>query len=125
MPPTRAVDRTITIPAGDQTFKTKVTWRGFAVNRGVKVLITNRGRHACELLDVYPDGGGHRLRPGRTVELSVVDGCEDLPLRLRSAGGTELDVAVPRMLAVEKTPDRDAETSLISRVIEKVVWVPA
>lgn len=125
-PPARAGDGTITIPAGDQTItSTTVTWRGFAVNRGVRVLIRNTGGHACELLDVYPDGGGHRLRPGRTAELSLVDGCEDLPLRMRSAGGTTVVIKVPRVLAKKKTVVRDDATQLIEHVVETPVWVPA
>jgi hypothetical protein len=125
MPP-GAGDRTITIPAtvGDQTVESTVSWR-FATNNGVKVRITNTGNNACEILDAYPDGGGHRLRPGRTAELSVVDGCENLPLRMRSAGGTTLVIAVPHILAKKKTVVRADATQLIEHVVETPVWVPA
>jgi hypothetical protein len=116
--------RRITLPAG-QTIGSTVTWQGFAVNRGVKVKLTNTGGHACELLGVYPDGEDHLLRPGRTAELTVVDDCEDLPLAMRSAGGTVVAVAVPYVLARKKTVVRDDASQMIERVIEVPVWVPA
>jgi hypothetical protein len=122
-PPASAGDRTITIPAGGQTIKCTVAWRGFAVNRGIKVRLTNTGGHACELLGVYPDGEDHLLRPGRTAELTVVDDCEDLPLAMRSAGGTVVAVAVPYVLARKKVVVRDA-TQLIESVVETPVWMP-
>jgi hypothetical protein len=123
IPPGRAVDGRIMLPAG-QTITGTVAWRGFALNRSVKVLLTNTGGHACELLGVYPDGGDHLLRPGRTAELTVVDDCEDLSLRMRSTAGTVVTVAVPCVLARKKTVVRDA-TQLIEAVVETPVWMPA
>ena len=41
-PPSSAGDRTITIPAGDQTIQSTVAWRGFAVNRAIDPFYTSR-----------------------------------------------------------------------------------
>ena len=124
-PPASARDRAITIPAGDQTIKATVAWAGFAVNRGIKVHVKNIGGHACELLGVYPDGADHLLRPGRTAQLTVADGCQDLLVPMRSASGTAVVIEVPSVLARKKTVVRDDASQLIEHVIEVPVWVPA
>jgi hypothetical protein len=118
------VGRKITLPAG-QTISSTVTWRGFAVNRGVKVRLTNIGAHACELFGVYPDGGDHLLRPGRTAARTVADDYADLPLRMRSTAGTVVAVTVPFVPATMKTVKRADATQLIEAVVETPVWMPA
>lgn len=119
VPRPKPSDGMIVVPPG-AVIESVISWPGLALDRGLRIEITNIGQNAADLVDLP-----HRLAPGDTLVLRVPEGDQPrLPLSVRSeGGGTVLRVFVPRVLATEKVVKRDT-SGLITGVVERRCWVP-